>query len=283
MSSHEYNTRTKKALANLGQNTTNSINWIEFKEEINNLKDVIIKRLQDQNVILRDKWSTLEQKLVEFECGAFNNLEQYGRRNNIIISDIPDSVVCNQLEESVTKILTDINVNVASNDIEACHRIRKKDSRIGSTKTIIRLVNRKHGKQALYNKKNFPKSKKKYTFNPNNNLFFISEKLTRMNESLAFQGRKLMRNNLVNACYVRDGIITLTINERSKAIKIHRIKDLLEFFPNIDFEDKPFHVASPDVLGQSMYWVGFSSLRICVSSLVIRIDGFCSSTWLIYI
>ena len=201
MSSHEHNTRTKEALANLEENTTNSINWIEFKEQINNLKDVI-KRLQDENVILRGKWSKLEQKLAEFECGAFNNLEQYGRRNNIIISGIPDSVGNNQLEESVTKIITDINVNVASNDIEACHRIRKKDSRVGSTKTIIRFVNRNHAKQALYNKKNFLKSKQKYTFNPNNNLFFISEKLTRMNESLAFQGRKLMRNNLVNACYV---------------------------------------------------------------------------------
>ena len=92
---------------------------------------------------------------------SIQNLEQYGRRNNIIISGIPDSVGNNQMEESVTKIITDINVNVASNDIEACHRIHKKDSRIASTKTIIRFVNREHAKQALYNKKNFPKSKKK--------------------------------------------------------------------------------------------------------------------------
>ena len=146
MSSHEYNARTKKgdfqeALANLERNTTNSINSTktELKEKINNLKDVIIKRLQDENVILRDRCSKLEQKLVEFECST-NNLEQYGRRNNTIISRIPDSVDNNQLEVSVTEILTDINVNVASNDIEACHRIDKKDSRIGSTKTIIRFI-----------------------------------------------------------------------------------------------------------------------------------------------
>ena len=109
---------------------------------------------------MRDRCSKLEQKLVEFECST-NNLKQYGRRNNIIISGIPDSVDNNQLEDSVTEILTDINVNVESNDIEACHRIGKKDSRIGSTKTIIRFVNKKHTKQALYNKKkNFLKSKK---------------------------------------------------------------------------------------------------------------------------
>ena len=172
MSSHECVTRTKKgdfrgALVNLEQNNTNFINSVktESKEEINNLKAVIIKRLQDKNVILRDRCSKLEQKLVEFECST-NNLKQYGRRNNIIISGIPDSVDNNQLEDSVTEILTDINVNVESNDIEACHRIGKKDSRIGSTKTIIRFVNKKHTKQALYNKKKTFSSQKKYTFNP---------------------------------------------------------------------------------------------------------------------
>ena len=167
MSPHEYNARTKKggfqeALVNLEQNITNFINSVktEPKEEINNLKAVIIKQLQDKNVILRDRCSKLVQKLVELECST-NNIKQYGRRNNIIISGIPDSVDNNQLEDSVTEILTDINVNVESNDIEACHRIGKKDSRIGSTKTIIRFVNKKHTKQALYNKKkNFLKSKK---------------------------------------------------------------------------------------------------------------------------
>ena len=135
---------------------------------------------------MRDTCRKLEQKLVEFEFST-NNLEQYGRRNNVIISGIPDSVDNNQLEGPVTEILTDININVASNDIEACHRIGKKDSRIGSTKTIIRFVNRKHAKQTLYNKKKLSQVKKKYTFNPNNNPFFISENLTRMNETLAYQ------------------------------------------------------------------------------------------------
>ena len=181
MSLHEYNTRTKKgnfqeALANLEQNITNSINPVktELKEKINNLKDVIIKRLQDENVILLERCSKLEQKLVESEYST-NNLEEYGRRNNTVISGIPDSVYVNQLEESVTEILTDINVNETSNDIQACHRISNKDTRIGGTKTIIHFLNRKHANQALYNKKKLSQVKKKYTCNPNNNLFFISK------------------------------------------------------------------------------------------------------------
>ena len=74
-----------------------------------------------------------------------------------------------------------------------------------------------------------------------------------MNNSLAFQGRKLKRNKLVSACYTRDGIITIKINEHSKAVKVHHLNDLLELFPDFDFEDKPFHDASPDVSAQSSY------------------------------
>ena len=135
------------------------------------------------------------QKLVEFESFT-NSLEQYGRRNNIISSGIPESVDNNQLEESVTETLIDIDVNVDSSDIEACHRIGKQGFRNGSTKTSIRFVNRKHAKLALYNK------------NPSNSAF-TSENLTRMNESLAHQGRKLKGNSLVNVCYARDGIVTI--------------------------------------------------------------------------
>ena len=76
----------QEAFTNLEQKSPNSFKT-KLKEEINNLKNVMIKRLQDENVILRERCSKLEQKLVEFECST-NNLEQYGRRNNIVISDI---------------------------------------------------------------------------------------------------------------------------------------------------------------------------------------------------
>ena len=104
MMTHQYNTRTNKGdfqdtLGSMEQNITNYINSIktdinsiksdissvktDLKDEINNLKDVIIKRLQDENATLREWCSQLEQRLVVFESST-NNLEQYGRRNNIV-------------------------------------------------------------------------------------------------------------------------------------------------------------------------------------------------------
>ena len=75
-----------------------------------------------------------------------------------------------------------------------------------------------------------------------------------MNESLSYQGRKLKRNNLVDSCYTRDGIVTSIIGDRSKAIKVYHMNDLLDLFPDFDFnDDEPFHDASPDESAQSIY------------------------------
>ena len=87
--------------------------------------------------------------------------------------------------------------------------------------------------------------------------FFISENLTRMNESLASQGRKLKRNNLVNASYTRDGIVTIKISDRCKVIEVYHMNDFVRPLSWFDFDDEPFHDTSPDVSVQSTYWVGF--------------------------
>ena len=78
-------------------------------------------------------------------------LEQYGRRNNIEVSGIPDSVEDNCLEEKNISLFTSIGIDVKSSDIEACHKIGK--SRSSSKKTIVRFTNKKFSKQVLYNRK----------------------------------------------------------------------------------------------------------------------------------
>ena len=52
-------------------------------------------------------------------------LEQYGRRNNLKINGIPDSVPQKYLENKVVDILNAIGVNVSNDDFEDCHRIGK--------------------------------------------------------------------------------------------------------------------------------------------------------------
>ena len=64
-----------------------------------------------KNVISQKiKWSPLGPSI--------NQVKQYGSRNNIIISDIPDDKSDNDLESTVIDIMKDVDVNIKSSDIE---------------------------------------------------------------------------------------------------------------------------------------------------------------------
>ena len=107
--SHDYNTRTKKESVVISECPqtleANIINNIySLKDKIIRLKDAIIKRLQEENVRLCDKCQQLENRVVLVKL-SHDALEQYGRRNNLVIFGIPDSVQDSYLESTVTSIL----------------------------------------------------------------------------------------------------------------------------------------------------------------------------------
>ena len=127
---HECNTQAKKeavvsneALAKVEENIISAVNCL--KEEIINLIDIVIKRLQEENKKLWEKCSKLENDIV-FTESSVNALEQYGRRKNIV-SGTSGHVSERDLEKTVISELSDIEVNFSANDVEACHRIRKPD------------------------------------------------------------------------------------------------------------------------------------------------------------
>ena len=144
-------------------------------KEMLNLKDVIIKDLQVENQRLRSRIINLEKKVISLEENS-NSLEQYGRRNNLEITGIPDDVDDQKLEEKVIEILDKIDVNVSSKDVEACHRIRK--SKNSSKTTIVRFFNRKNAKKALVNRKDLKNIDKTSIGLEKLHGIFINEKLT---------------------------------------------------------------------------------------------------------
>ena len=122
MSIHDHNTRNKKhlsfkdAMAKMGSNISEQISSLKvdvrsMKNKFLNMKGVIIKCLQDENALLRSRCSKLEDRVVSLESSV-NQVEQYGRRNNIVISGIPDDVADDDLEDAVTSIMEDVDVIV---------------------------------------------------------------------------------------------------------------------------------------------------------------------------
>ena len=83
-----------------------------------------------------------------------NQVKQYGRRNNIVISGIPDGISDNDLGSTVFDIMKDVDVDINSSDIEACHRIGQSDQSTASKKTSVCFINWKYCKKAFFKKEN---------------------------------------------------------------------------------------------------------------------------------
>ena len=195
-------------------------NITDLKDKVINLKDIIIKNLQDENKCLKAKRNVLENKIIDLEIQ--NNVDQY-------FSGIPQSVSDNQLEEKVADILKVIDASITSNGIEACHCLGKKKKNI-----IVRVVNRKHCLRALWNNKTLKSIDKNAIGIPNANLF-ISKNLTPVNSKLAFDCRKLKRDSEIEKCYTINGIVHIAKN--NKLMKIYHLKDLQELFPEYAFDN----------------------------------------------
>ena len=248
MAHHQYSTRGASNSDNVnGQsNETNILisslkasfekSFNDLKDEIINLKDVIIKNLLDENSTLKSKISTLEKRVEKLEMEN-NQLGQYGRRNNLEISGIPDEIYGSSLEKTSIEILKSINVDVETSQIEACHRVGKKEKSTGSKKTIIRIVNRKYCLQALLNRKNLKTvDKSKITgLNANSNLF-IGENLTPYNSKLSFMCRILKTAKRISNTFTKNGVVHITKTSTEHPTKIFHETDLGDLFPEFKFE-----------------------------------------------
>ena len=163
-------------------------------------------------------------------------MAQYGRRNNIVISGIPDSIDDSNLENTVICMMSDINVNIEENDIEACHRFGKPDVKSKSKKTVVRFVNRKNCNKIFENKKKLAKlNNEKHNFREGTKIF-VNESLTPMNELIAFNCRKLKRKELIHSCYSKNGVLNIKLTDKSRPVKIFHMESLLNLFSDFDFE-----------------------------------------------
>ena len=100
---HEHNIQGKKDIAvttdllkSLEDNIISNIN--SLKDDLNSPKDVVIKRPQEDNSWLRAKCDCLEKR-VDVLQSSIDDLEQYDRRNNLVLSGIPDRVSNDDLKK----------------------------------------------------------------------------------------------------------------------------------------------------------------------------------------
>lgn len=80
-----------------------------MRDDFHSLKDIVTKRLQEDNAQLQAKYDCLEKNIGVLQSSIndleISDLKQYGWRNNLTLLGIPDSISDDDLEETLTAIL----------------------------------------------------------------------------------------------------------------------------------------------------------------------------------
>ena len=69
----------------------------------------------------------LLERITQLEHNNLNN-PQYNRRETLEINPVPSDIADDVLEQSVCQALSLTGTSVEPDDLQACHRMRKKDS-----------------------------------------------------------------------------------------------------------------------------------------------------------
>ena len=117
-------------------------------KEVSRSKDDEIGKLRKKNLELTTKVNDLELKITD--------LNQYGRRECVEFTGIPETVQQNRLEKYVIDMLDEIGITVDTRDIVAAHRlgpVKRGSNRV----VIVKFLNRKDAIEALKNKRKLNK------------------------------------------------------------------------------------------------------------------------------
>ena len=196
---------------------------IDIIRELNKEKDLLKAHLLDNR-------SGIEERVTELERSHYLYL-QYGRRESVEITGIPDNVDQKDLETEVIKVYNEANVKVhgnapTPNDISACHRIGKKG------KTIVRFVNRKFASEGIYSGRNL-KGKNLYGNTP----VFINNSFCREYSYYGYVIRKLKSNNMIDGYKIKNGVYQIKTLGNMNFIEVSHISDFSKH--NIDISNYP--------------------------------------------
>ena len=141
--------------------------------------------------------------------------EQYSRRECLEISGIPESSD-NALEHKIQWVLRGIDVEVYTENIESCHRLKGKGSK-GSV--ILKLSKRKDAEKIKLNKKKLKNIDHKKIGLPSGTNVFINESLCGYYKLLWSKYKKIFLGEKIASFWVTNGTAkTKLLNDQVRSI-----------------------------------------------------------------
>ena len=181
------------------------------------------RKLRSELVITQNVNNRLEEKIINLENG-----EQYSRRNNVELSDIPSSIPDKDLENTVMKICKESEIDVKDRDIEGCHRLPlSRNSRSHDKRVIVKFANRKNAEALLKDRKRI--SGKSFRHLHVNNNVFVSIFLCPYYRYIWGNCNDLQKQAKVRHVFCLGGIACMKLSENGSPVKLLHISNIPDF------------------------------------------------------
>ena len=182
----------------------------------------LINNLRSENKHLRNTLRKVEMDLIE--------INQYSRRQNIEISNIPESIPQHKLENHVIKVLGEIGIYVKSYDLVGVHRLGKYH-RNSERNVIVRFINRKDAYEAMEYRRDLRNTNYKY---------YIHENMCPTNRKIYNKCYKYKKNGDICDVWFSQGVVCIQIGEDDTPVRIFHVSDIKYFlYEEQNIEDVP--------------------------------------------
>ena len=202
-------------------------NNIESKYEMVNSNLLITRRCND----------LLLERITYLERNNLNNT-QYNRRETLEINPVPSYIADDVLEQSVCHALSLTGTSVEPDDLQACHRMRKKD------RVIIKFKCRKQKHRVLLNRKTLQNKSLDLTQLKFSGKLFVNESMCHEICQLACKFRQLKSARKIHSTWFYNSTLHIKLLKNGPIHKIFYptdiekvlgVDNLDEYISNVSF------------------------------------------------
>ena len=195
-------------------------------DEIRKLKDNISKEEADIKTA-KNINNLLSLRLVDLERQCWANAE-YSRKECLEIVGFLRSVDDNSLAKKFVQVFEKVGCSIDSSNIEACHRITKRND------IIVKFCRRKSCQRLLSVKKNLQKLKIEDIGLTGDSKAFVSHSLCPYYRVLWLKSKVPLNMGKINRLIVSSGTVKVKIREIRVPISINHADDFTKYFPDTD-------------------------------------------------
>ena len=223
--------RTRSQLENLSKEELieELITVDDITSKISDLKnrfDGFLRRFEvvsSDLAITRNCNRLLTERVVQLERNAVTNV-QYHRRESVEVTRVPPSISDEELELIICESLSLTGLEVKPNDLQACHRLKKREL------VILKFKCRKLKQKVLVNLKNLGNKSEDLCHLKFSGNLLISETMCHENNQLAYKFRQLKNAGKIYSTWVWNNAVNFKLSERSSHVKMFHIIGIEKLF-----------------------------------------------------